>query len=264
MTSNRELRAALEMFVRSPGPLIIATDFDGVLAPLRDDPTMSRSLPRSAAALERLNGARNGDISIAFVSGRQIEQVMLYAAPPPGSFVFGTHGAQSGVVDQNGNLEIHQSAMPLEGEQALTLALAKAEELAHTARGAWVEHKKTAVVLHTRLTNPENRARIEQEFRAYVAGLKVYTMLGHDVTEVSATKVTKGQVVRQLRENLGARAVLYFGDDVTDETVFTTLSGADLGIKVGPGSTAANYRVENPDQVSFILETIAGIVTNDL
>ncbi|MGH3649194.1 MAG: trehalose-phosphatase, partial [Acidimicrobiia bacterium] len=63
-----------------------------------------------------------------------------------------------------------------------------------------------------------------------------------------------GDAVRDLA-NRGA-AVLYIGDDITDETVFEVLGDADVGIKVGSGPTAAKFRVESVSDVVAILEMI--------
>ena len=59
-----------------------------------------------------------------------------------------------------------------------------------------------------------------------------------------------------LRDALGADAVVYFGDDVTDEDVFTVLTPTDVGVKVGEGATAARYRVEGPEQAAEALDLV--------
>jgi trehalose 6-phosphate phosphatase len=43
---------------------------------------------------------------------------------------------------------------------------------------------------------------------------------------------------------------------VTDETVFTRLQPGDVGVKVGEGDTAAEYRVGTPEDVTELLETL--------
>jgi trehalose 6-phosphate phosphatase len=55
--------------------------------------------------------------------------------------------------------------------------------------------------------------------------------------------------------------VLYAGDDVTDETVFTTLGPADVGIKVGAGATAAAHRIAGPPAVRTLLRALAKLIT---
>ena len=55
----------------------------------------------------------------------------------------------------------------------------------------------------------------------------------------------------------GATAVFFAGDDVTDEHAFAVLRDADVGVKVGPGITAAQYRVESPQSFAAALALLA-------
>jgi trehalose 6-phosphate phosphatase len=66
---------------------------------------------------------------------------------------------------------------------------------------------------------------------------------GKDVLEVAVTDADKGSALRRLRADVGAVAARYMGDDVTDEDGFRALEPDDVTIKVGPGETAARYRV---------------------
>jgi trehalose 6-phosphate phosphatase len=68
---------------------------------------------------------------------------------------------------------------------------------------------------------------------------------------------TKGDGVERLREHVGATGVLYAGDDVTDEDGFAVMHEGDVGVKVGPGETKAEFRVADPDAVSELLGRLA-------
>jgi len=73
---------------------------------------------------------------------------------------------------------------------------------------------------------------------------------------MAVVQVSKGAAIDTLRGRLGADAVLFVGDDVTDETAFTRLRPGDVGVKVGEGDTAAEYRVGTPEDVTELLETL--------
>jgi trehalose 6-phosphate phosphatase len=73
---------------------------------------------------------------------------------------------------------------------------------------------------------------------------------------MAVVQVSKGAAIDTLRERLGADAVLFVGDDVTDETAFVRMQAGDVGIKVGEGDTAAGYRVGTPEDVTAVLEQL--------
>jgi GH15 family glucan-1,4-alpha-glucosidase len=80
---------------------------------------------------------------------------------------------------------------------------------------------------------------------------------GKMVVELSVIKTDKGIALQTLRQRLGATAVLFLGDDVTDEDAFKTLTGPDVGIKVGEGDTAAKFRIPDTQAVARLLADIA-------
>ena len=81
--------------------------------------------------------------------------------------------------------------------------------------------------------------------------------LGKNVIEFSVRSTTKGEAVEHLRRYTDATAVLYAGDDVTDEDAFAALGPGDLGLKSGVGETAATYRVAGPTEVAAALTLLS-------
>ena len=64
----------------------------------------------------------------------------------------------------------------------------------------------------------------------------------------------KGRGLQSLRELTAATAVVFAGDDVTDEHALKTLQAPDVGIKVGDAESAATYRITSPEQLVEVLQ----------
>jgi len=238
------------------GPLLVALDFDGVCAPLVDDPARSRMLPGTRSALGALAAA---GCRVALVSGRSLDSLLAVAEPEPGWLVVGGHGAEVPEGEQGGGVPLPEAETAL-----LARLVADVEALVAGADGSRVEHKPTAVVLHTRLAAADVGARVTEAVLAGPGARPgVHVRRGHDVVELAVVVADKGTALQALRGQVGARAVLYVGDDVTDEDAFAVLDApaGDVGVKVGPGSTAAAHRVAAPAQVTGLLERLLTLVT---
>jgi trehalose 6-phosphate phosphatase len=83
---------------------------------------------------------------------------------------------------------------------------------------------------------------------------------GKEVLEVAVTDADKGAALLRLRDELGADAALYLGDDVTDEDGFRALGPDDVTVKIGNGDTAARFRVGHPADALAVLDRLADLL----
>jgi trehalose 6-phosphate phosphatase len=120
--------------------------------------------------------------------------------------------------------------------------------------GVTVETKPASVALHVRNAATEDGDAALREARAAAQSWDVQLTEGKAVLEFAVISTDKGEAVDILRDQHGASAVVFLGDDVTDEKAFRRLRAADVGIKVGAGDTLAGYRVESPDDVADALD----------
>ena len=250
-----ELDQALRGLAAQPS-VLVALDFDGVLAPLVDDPSRSQVVPAAAEALARLDTLPG--IHLALVSGREATGLVEIAEVPAGTRVVGSHGAQRGHVglsaERTRELVAEPLALTVEQEALHATVLREAKALAERYEGAWVEVKPVSVVVHSRLAGPHDAATLTEEVLAGPAthdGLRVQH--GKNVVEMAVLHTTKGDAIVELRADVAPTAVLFAGDDVTDEDAFAVLGPDDVGIKVGDGPTAAQYRVADPDELAAVL-----------
>lgn len=221
------------------GSLLVACDFDGTLAPIVDDPDDAAALPASVEALRRLNATAN--TTVAIISGRRRDQLVNRFGD---DFVLvGEHGADPGVP-------------PPSDPPSLTVARQLVDDAHAETPGSRIEHKPRSVAFHYRRVEEPDRlvARIRSE-GASLDGITV--MEGKSVLELTISAVDKGDAVAELRQIHHPDRVLFLGDDVTDESVFERLGPDDLGVKVGPGKTAAAARVAGPDDVAELLTLLA-------
>jgi trehalose 6-phosphate phosphatase len=82
---------------------------------------------------------------------------------------------------------------------------------------------------------------------------------GKKVVELRPRGVSKGAAVARVAAAHPARTPVFLGDDVTDEDAFRALNerpGA-VTVKVGPGETAARFRLPDVDAVVTYLRRLA-------
>ncbi|MCJ1685051.1 MULTISPECIES: trehalose-phosphatase [unclassified Rathayibacter] len=234
------------------GRLLVALDFDGTLAPEVDDPAHARALPEAREAVLRLlalPGTR-----VALVSGRALGSLEEVAQLPDEALLVGSHGIEI-------RLDPGDDAVRLDETELAKVGVLE-DVLKGIARGidnVWIEDKPAGFALHTRLAT-DRHSRVAHvvalsEARAEVEGVTVRE--GKNVLEFSVRSTTKGEAVQHLRRYTGATAVLYAGDDVTDEDAFAVLGTGDVGVKSGPGTTSAAYRVRGPEQIAHVLSLLA-------
>ena len=259
---TEDLRTALAGLARdtSRRPLLVALDFDGTLAPLVDDPGDSRMLLPAGEALALIVGVP--DVTLALVSGRSVVDLYRRAGAPVGTVLIGSHGGERGRVGRDG-LELDPIRLDPDQADLLTRIGDGLTAVARGRGGVRVEHKPGAAVLHTRMARADEAEAATAEALDLAMSLGVEALHGKDVVEIAVLGVTKGHAVVTLRDELGARVVLYAGDDTTDEHAFGALGATDLSIKVGAGVTAARLRTHDPRSFCEELATFAGALKDD-
>jgi len=121
---------------------------------------------------------------------------------------------------------------------------------ADSTPGSFVETKRTGLVWHYRKADPElgitKAHQLVEELSTLVANQPVQIRHGKKIVEVAAAQVNKGAAVARLMEENSYAVALCAGDDQTDESIFTLRAPNLITVKVGPGDTAAQLRIPNP------------------
>jgi trehalose-phosphatase len=244
-----DLRSAIGRIARVP-QLLVACDYDGTLAPIVEDPTKAIPLTESVAAIRAL--AALPQTTVAVVSGRALRDLAALSRLPSEVHLVGSHGSEFdiGFVER---LSPELIGVRTKVRNAL-------RQIAEDHPGIRLERKPASVAVHTRGVAPQTAASAIEAVRNGPATWDGVTVTqGKEVIELSVVATHKGTAINQLRTQLSASAVLFIGDDVTDENAFGILHGPDLGIKIGPGETKASHRVGEPIEaaraLALLLET---------
>lgn len=232
------LVAALRRAAQAPR-LLVACDYDGTLAPIVGDP--SAAVPYDPAVDALADLAQNADVGLVIISGRSVETLLGFVGTRPGVELIGDHGARLSASD------------PLAAEMVMDVTRALTA-VAADFNGATVEPKPLGAAFHYRHVAESKYAA--DAARAVGAKFGARVLEGKKVVEVLVGHGDKGSAITHVRERDAFDRVVFFGDDVTDEDVFAILDSQDVGVKVGPGSTQASYRVNDPLGVAEALELL--------
>ncbi|MFT3917240.1 MAG: trehalose-phosphatase [Anaeromyxobacteraceae bacterium] len=236
-------RASLLRFVGEAHPerVLLAFDYDGVLAPLVREPSGAVMRPQTRQLLTRL-GTR---YPVAVVSGRAWRDTHRFVGDVVSTIV-GNHGYELG-------RPLPVPAAVLRQVKAWRRTL---ERSLAGVPGVFFEDKRSTLAVHYGLT----RAWRTSELRVYEAANRLSgTRLvpGKKVLNVlPASFPNKGDAVRALVAKLGCTGALYAGDDVTDEDVFEVGPPLVFGVHVGKGPSLAAWKVPAQDRMDELLELL--------
>ena len=238
------LAAALRDLAAVPG-LLVASDYDGVLSEITTDPAKAVPVPGAVAALRGL--AALPATTVAVVSGRARADLAAVSGLPPEVILVGSHGSEPA-----GGLRLSPAQADLRARLE-----SEVRTLVDGHPGVRVETKPAAVVVHTRTAARPVAAQVTEATLAGPATWPgVHVTTGKEVVELAVVETHKGTALAALRAESDADAVLFLGDDVTDENGFAVLGPGDVGVKVGPGETRAGFRIPDPTTAVRVLDLL--------
>ena len=243
----------LMQFAPSPKKKALFLDYDGTLRGFVNEPSKATPEPRLLDALAQLN--QREDLDVYIVSGRPgafLDQHL-------GQFGFTLIGEHGYVFKCAGN-----TAFELLNPDADLDWMPTVREVfdlyAASTPGTHVEQKRSAVVWHYRAADPEfgqwKAIELIGHLKEAIANVPAAISHGKKIVEVSSQQINKGMAVERFIHDNDYAATLCNGDDQTDETMFRHRQSGAVTIKVGPGTTDAEFRIAGPEQVHHMLESI--------
>jgi len=222
--ATRPLDVARLLAARRTHGLVTVWDVDGTLAPIAPTPEEAHVPVATLQALRRL--ARRADTLVAVVSGRPLAQVERLVGRS-NLWLSGLHG---GARRAPGGPVRHFWG-PTAYRRGGRLAHDLAEALAGVP-GVRIEPKGPVVAVHVRGVDAAGRVHARKVVRqARPTGWQV--LEGRRVLELRPRRLpTKADAVRWIAARRPGAAVLYVGDDATDEDAFAVLGRGDFAVRV--------------------------------
>jgi trehalose 6-phosphate phosphatase len=217
-------------------------DFDGTLVAIAPTPAsivVPPELPGLlTAAAERLGGA------LAIVSGRPVRPLARFLEGYAG-MIIGQHG-----LEKRGRDGATVQEPPQPGLEPIRHLL---QDFAKAHPGLNFEDKGVSVSLHYRQAPDLAGACRQLARRAVIASVGRFRLLeGHGVVELLPKTAGKGHAVAAClaAPPFKGRVPVFIGDDTGDEPAFEVVNQRrGVSIRVGPGPSAARYRLDSPAAV---------------
>jgi len=227
---------------------LFAFDLDGTLAPIVEHYSDARVPDPVSFTLRRLASLAH----VAIITGRSRRDARAILGFEP-QLIIGNHGAE------------WPDGQSFRNKQFVLFCTAWRENLQtmlSDVPGIELEFKGESLSLHYRKADDQGgtikliHAAIDKLVPSprIIGGKFVVNLLPMEAC-------TKGQALVAAMELFGSKRAIYFGDDETDEEIFKTSHADILGIHIGKDDqTAAQFYLENQDDILGLLNSIVGIV----
>lgn len=231
---------------------LIATDFDGTLAPLVLDPDRSRPVQGAVAALTAL-AARGAQIAV--ITGRDARTVLRLGGfeAVPGITVAGIYGAETWSGGQLHSPETPDAVHRL--RERLPGVVAAGDP------AVWIEDKRLSLVVHARQAADPAAALAElaEPVRAVGAELGFETHRGADVLELRLPGYDKAGALSHLAQS--HEAALYLGDDLGDLPAFAAIRRLRVDGRIAYGVGVQSSGVAELDGAAdaYVADPVAAV-----
>lgn len=241
------LESRLDSIARQP-TILVATDYDGTIAPIVENPSDARPHREALVALNLLVSLPRTHVAV--ISGRSLADLAELTGLPGAVHLVGSHGSE---FEPGFHTGLDRATLALRERIESEL-----EMLAAGVAGVRLEPKPASVALHYRQASESDGERVLEAVMAGPATIPgVHVKRGKMVVELCAVEPDKGRALETIRRRTGAGVVVFIGDDVTDEDAFACLRSPDLGVKVGDGETKATERIATTEDACRLLARLA-------
>jgi trehalose 6-phosphate synthase/phosphatase len=244
---------AISHSLRDAERLLLLLDYDGTLVPFAGTPDLAPPDDELKGLLRRL--AEKPSTSLHILSGRTRNTLEKWFGDLPIS-LYAEHGywSRPGPGDR---WEPLFGAPHMWKESVLPLL----EQFVVSTPGSLIEEKSAGIAWHYRMADPDfgtiQAEKLKHLLERELRELPVEVLLGSKVIEIRLRGVNKGVIASRLISRDEGRSTLFaIGDDRTDEDMFAALQPRGVTVHVGPGSSCAQYRIEDWKAARRLLDCI--------
>ena len=233
---------------------LIFLDYDGTLAPFRNDPQRAEPDEELLYLLKELTADPKNRVVI--ISGRDRDTLGRWLADLNLDMI-----AEHGVwIKESG--QSWQMIQPITNEWKKEIRPIMELHVSRTP-GSLLEEKDYSLVWHYRRVETglgELRASELISHLSYIASsINLQVMEGDQVVEIKNTEVNKGKAAFRWIETFPHDYVMAIGDDKTDEDTFKAMPDNAFTIKVGNARSAAKYYVDSFLDVRTLLQLLLDV-----
>jgi trehalose-phosphatase len=237
---------------------LLMLDYDGTLAPFRIERAEARPYPGVAERLRAIVSTPR--TTLAIVSGRPLDELeRLFDAR--GMMLIGEHGWE----ERGPSGERIRHPLPAAAARALEHAARVASE---AGVEAWIERKRTGVVLHTRAIEaarvPAIEAEVAERWRRFADDGPLTLDQVDGGLELRARGHDKGIAAAALIGRCPPQTIpVFVGDDRSDEDAFAVVSAQGFGVRVGAHrESRARLRIESSQLLEFLDQWRLAVATS--
>jgi trehalose 6-phosphate phosphatase len=247
LLSESGLSILMRLLLTKP---LLGFDFDGTLVPLEEDPQAVCLPVETKLLLQKLSSI----YSVAVISGRSLSDVSNRVGIESVRYV-GNHGAEGGGTPSQIQEESRawvRTWIRQWDEQVLKFAIDPSVRL---------EDKGLSLSVHYRqaVKSEEQRVKIYQLLKGLSPTPRIGR--GHEVWNlVHPAAPHKGHALLTLMQEFPTETALYFGDDQTDEDVFSLGLPQIVGVRIGQAdASSALLALDSPSAVVQVMKIILSL-----
>jgi len=217
MKQIEKLIEAIEINLKKKKKIFFFFDYDGVLAPIQNDPNTAY-LPKVVKD-GQIKLFKNKLFKVALVSGRTISTLKRLTKLNNKKVIFiGSHGFE---FLYNGKAGFFSK----QNISIINKIRRKAQRVARSVAKGFLEHKPYTFTYHIRDTKKTNLVnKLIKSMKQLLKQNKLQNQLkvleGKNIIEILPQEVSKGNAVEKIIEQFPNYSYIYFGDDVTDISGF--------------------------------------------